>query len=145
MIWFENYLGLENMVHLAPQMAAGMRQAHTPTTNPQPRTIWMNSKAQTPEMHEANKLAKLCYNAWFGTEMEPVGEDSDAAVGDIYDVLEGKGANGTKIAAYLRPGSKGPPRTASRSHSKRKQWGQATSAASQSSWSTWTQIFWRPR
>ena len=81
----------------------------------------MDSKAQTPEIHEANKLAKLVYNTWSGTEMEPVEEDSGAAVEDIYDVLEGKGANDTKIAAYLRPGSKGPPRTASRSRFRRKQ------------------------
>jgi hypothetical protein len=120
-IAFENYRGLEKMVDLVPQMAAQMRPAHTLTprlripqqlrpsvnTDSQPRIMWMNSKAQTPEVHEANKANSLCYNAWFGPEMEPVEEDSGAAVEDIYDVLEGKGANGTKIAAYMRPGSKG--------------------------------------
>ena len=69
--------------------------------------MWLNSNVQSAEVHEANKAAKLCYNAWFGTEMEPVEEDSGAAVEDIYDVLEGKGANVNKIAPYMRPGSKG--------------------------------------
>ena len=112
------------------------------TTNPQPRIMWLNSKAQTPEVHEANKAAKLCYNAWFGTEMEPVEEDSGAAVEDIYDVLAGKGGNGTKIAAYMRPGSKGGSTNCIAI--RRKQWGPPTSAASQSSWSTWPLIFWHP-
>ena len=80
---------------------------HCNNTNPLLRNMWLESKAQSPEVHEENKRTKRVYNAWFGTEMQPVEEASGAAVEDIYDVLEGKGANGTKIAAYMRPGSKG--------------------------------------
>ena len=60
-IGFENYRGLEKMADLVPQMATDMRQAHTLTprlripqqlqlfnTNPQPRTMWMDSNCGAP-------------------------------------------------------------------------------------------------
>ena len=65
------------MVDLVPKMAAELRQAYTLTpsttipqklkhcsnTNSQPRNMWMESKARTPEEHEASKQAQRCYNA----------------------------------------------------------------------------------
>ena len=136
---FANYRGDPPMHKLVPLMAAQMC------------TCWNDSKAKSAEKHAHNIANNGCFNEWFGADMQPKGEGDEAVVESIFEVLagactirpnpdpthnpeivitrlpmEGKGANGTTIRGYPRPGSKGVSRNASPSHSRWRQWVQRT-------------------
>ena len=126
---FTNYRGEMPMQELAmvPYMAGLMWN------------FWNESRpwAKSPEEHANNIANHGCFNEWFGADMEPKGEGDEAVVESIFEVLadacnirpnpdpnhnpqpvitrspmEGKGANGTAIKGYPRPGSKGVSRNA---------------------------------
>ena len=65
------------MHELVPQMATRM-QDH-----------WIASRASSPEEHAHNMATTGCYNVWFGADMEPKEEDTEAAVESIFEVLAG--------------------------------------------------------
>ena len=134
---FANYRGEAPMHKLVPQMAGLMW------------TFWNTSKAKTPEEHSDDIANQGAYNQWFGADMEVKEEGDDAVVECVFEVLsgactkssnpdpnpnpqlvitrltlEGKGANGTTIKGYPRPGSKGVSKNAVAF--RWRQWGQST-------------------
>jgi hypothetical protein len=126
---FSNYRGDTPIHELVPKMAEAMQLE------------WNTSKAGPPELHTQKQETTPMFNQWFGADMEPKEEDTDAAVESVFEVLagacsirtnpdpntdpkpdpnpgtmantltrlvmEGKGANGTTLKGYPRPGSRG--------------------------------------
>ena len=82
---FTNYRGDTPMHELVPKMAEEM-QVH-----------WNSSKAGPPDQHELRQKTTKMFNEWFGEDMEPKEEDSDAAVESVFEVLAG--------ARNIRPNS----------------------------------------
>ena len=116
---FANYRGDTPMHVLMPRIAEQMWN------------YWRASKELSAEAHLNNVTKGTAFNQWFGADMQAKDEDDDTVVECIYEVLAGdritcttpllliaapqrtgKGANGTTVKGYPRPGSKGTSKNA---------------------------------
>ena len=74
---FSNCRGDTPIHELVPTMAEAMQAQ------------WNTSKAGPPEQHALNQETTPMFNQWFGADMQPKEEDSDAAVESVFEVLAG--------------------------------------------------------
>ena len=74
---FSNYRGDTPMHELVPKMAEAMQLE------------WNTSKAGPPEQHAQKQETTPMFNQWFGADMEPKEEGTDAAVESVFEVLAG--------------------------------------------------------
>ena len=65
------------MHELVPKMAEAMQLE------------WNKSKAGPPEQHAQKQETTPMFNQWFGADMEPKEEGTDAAVESVFEVLAG--------------------------------------------------------